>query len=89
MFTLVISKKFCRDHWTIKKVVRNITNLKTQSKGKGFKNLLPQDECKLKQVLAKQPFLTSTQIFKKSGIEGIEKDKRCRIFCDLGSVKKK
>ena len=30
------------------KVVENITKLRTQSKGKGFKNLLAQDECKLK-----------------------------------------
>ena len=39
-----------------------IAKLKTQSKEKGFKNLLPQDEPKLKWVIAKQTLLTS---FKK------------------------
>ena len=41
MSTLEISKKLCRDHWTIKKAVENITKLKTLRKGKCFKNLLP------------------------------------------------
>ena len=29
-----------------------------------------------------------TQIFKKTGIEGVKKDKKFRILCELGSVKK-
>ena len=41
MSTLKISKKICRNHRTIKKVVENITKLRTLSKGKCFKNLLP------------------------------------------------
>ena len=40
--------------WMIKKTVENITKLRTQSKGKGFKNLLPQDEYKLKWVIVRQ-----------------------------------
>ena len=43
----------------IKKAIKNITKLKTQSKGKGFKNLFPQDECKVKQIIAKQPAFRS------------------------------
>ena len=39
MSTLETSKKLCRDHWTIKKAVENITKLRTQSKGKGFEEL--------------------------------------------------
>ena len=38
MSTLEISKELCRDHWTIKKAVENITKLRTWRKGKGFKN---------------------------------------------------
>lgn len=45
-------------------------------------------ECNLKWVIAKQPLLTSTQNFEKAGIEGVKKDKRWRILCELGSVKK-
>ena len=41
MFTLEISKELRRDHRTIKKVVENLTKLRTRSKGKGFKNLVP------------------------------------------------
>ena len=43
MFTLEISKKLWKDHWTIKKSVENITKLRTQNKEKGFMSLLPQD----------------------------------------------
>ena len=49
--------------------------MRTQSKGKGFKNLLLRDECKLKQVIAKQHLLTTAQIFKKTRIDGVKKDK--------------
>ena len=41
--------------------------------------MLPWDECKLKSVIAKQPFLASIQICKKAGIEGSKKDKRCKF----------
>ena len=73
----------------IKKAVEKITKLKTWSKEKGFKNLLPWEESKLKQVQVKEPLLTGTQIFEKSGIKGVKKDKRSRILWELRSVKKK
>ena len=41
MSTFKISKELCRNHLMIKKAVENITKLRTQSKGKGFKNLHP------------------------------------------------
>ena len=62
MFTLEKSKELCKDHRTMK-VVENINKLKTRSKEKGFKNLLPQHERKLKLVIVNQPLLTSPQIF--------------------------
>ena len=43
MSTLKISKKICRDHQNIKAAVENITKLRTQNKGKSFKNLLSWD----------------------------------------------
>ena len=81
-------KELCRDHQTIKKAVENIIKLRTQSKGKGFKNLLLRDEWKLKWVIAKQPFLINAQIFEKAKIKGVEKNKKSRIFCDLELEKK-
>ena len=63
--TLEISKKLCRDHTMINTTVKIITKFQTWIKGKGFKNLLPWNECKIKWVTAKQPLLTSTQIFQK------------------------
>ena len=71
-----------------KKVIENITKLKTPSKEKYFKNLLPRDEYRLKRVKSKQPFLTSAQIFEKAVIEGVKKDKKCGIIYESGSVKK-
>ena len=64
-----------KDCWKYNKVA----NLKQ-------KKLLAQDESKLKWVIAKQPLLTSAQIFEKAEIKGV-KDKRCRILCKLESVK--
>ena len=64
------------------KVIENITKLKTQSKRNDFKNLLPQDKCKIKQVIAKQSLLTSAQIFEKSEIEQIKMDKTCKILSE-------
>ena len=61
--TLDISNKLWWDHQMIKKVVENISKLRTQSKGKGFKNLLLWDEWKLIWFIGKQPLLTSAQIF--------------------------
>ena len=75
MSTLEISKKLCWDNWMIKKAAENITELWIQSKGKGFKNLPPRDERKLKRIGAKQPLLTSEQIFEEARIEGIKKVK--------------
>ena len=43
---------------------------------------------KLKRVMAKQPLLISAQVFEKSGIVGVKKEKRWRIFSELGYVKK-
>ena len=60
MSTLEMSKELCRDHQMIKKTVENWAKLRTWSKGKGFRNLLPWDKHKLKQVIAKQSLLTST-----------------------------
>ena len=88
MSTLEISKELYRNHQTILKAFENITKLRTWSKGKGFKNLFPQDESKLKRAIAKQPLLTRTQIFEKAEIEGVKKEKRCKILWELGSVKK-
>ena len=70
---LEISKELCSDHQMIKKVVENLTKLGTRSKGKGFKNLLPQVECKVNRVIEQQSFLTSAQIFKKTKIKGVKK----------------
>ena len=85
MSTSKISKELSRDHRTLKKALENITKLRTRSKGKAFKNLLPQNESKLKRVI--EPLLTSGQILEKGEIEGFKKDKRCRKLCELGSVK--
>ena len=63
-----------------------MTKLRSQSKRKGFKNLLPEDE--LKQFIVKQPSLTRAQSFGKAGIERVKKDKRCKILYELGSLKK-
>ena len=71
MSILEISKEFCRDHQTINKAVESITDLRTQIKGKDFKNLLPQNEFKLKRIIAELSLLTCTQIFEKAGIEGV------------------
>ena len=87
MSTLEISKDCWKDHRTIKKVVENITKLRIWNKGNGFKNLLPQDEHKLKWIIAKQPLLISPQVFEKPEIEGTKKDKRCWILGELASVK--
>ena len=72
----------------LRRVLKKITILKTQSKEKSFKNLVPQDDYKLKQVTVKQSLLTNAQVFEKSGIERVKKDKRCRILCELVFVKK-
>ena len=88
MFILKISNELYRDHPMIKEAVENINMLKNQSPGEDFKNLFPQDECKLNQVIVKQPVFTRAQIFQKIGIEEVKKDKRCRVLCELGSVKK-
>ena len=50
MFPLEISKELCRVHQKIK----NITELRTESKGKYFKNLLPRNESKCKRIIMKQ-----------------------------------
>ena len=73
MFTWELSKKLYRYYRTIKKKVEN-------------KNMLLQDERKLKWVMAKLLLLTNAQIFEKAGIERVKKDKRCRILCELVSV---
>lgn len=44
---------------------------------------------KINWVIVKQLLLASAKIFKKAGTEGVKEDKRCWIFCELGSVKKK
>ena len=62
---------------------------RTQSKGKGFKNLLSQDKCKLKWSVVKQLFLTNIQIFEKAGNERVKKEKRCKILYEMGSLEKK
>ena len=45
-------------------------------------------EHKLKQVIVKQVLLNSNQIFKTAGIEKVKKFKMCKIFWELGSIKK-
>ncbi len=62
--------------------------MRIHSKGQSFKSLLPWDEHKLNWVTVKQLLLISAQIFEKAGIEGVKKDKRCKLLCELGSVKK-
>ena len=79
MSTLEIPKELYGDHRTIKKTDENIIYLRTRSKRKGFKNPLPRNGRKLKQVTAKQSYLTSNKIFEKTEIEGF-KDKKCRIL---------
>ena len=85
--TLEISKELSRDHWTMKKPIKDITKSRTRSKRKGSKNLFPRDERKLKRVITKQSFLSSAQIFEKAGVKPVNKDKKCRIVCELESVK--
>ena len=64
--------------------------MRTQSKRNDFKNMLPQDECKIiKLVIAKQSLLKSAEIFEKPEIEGIKKENTCKILDELGSAKKK
>ena len=74
MSTLEISKELSRDHRMIKKAIKNITKLRTQSKGKRFKNIPPLDEYKLKQITEKQSILTRAQVTEKAGIEGVKMD---------------
>ena len=38
--------------------------------------------------MAKQPLLTSAQIFEKARIERVKQNKRFRILCEMGSLKK-
>ena len=51
---------------TIKNPIENIIMSRIQSKGKGFKILLPRDERKLKRVILKQALLISARIFEKA-----------------------
>ena len=44
-------KRALQKSWNDKEGFENITKLRTRSKGKGFKNLLPRDERKLKQLI--------------------------------------
>ena len=84
MSALKISKELCRNLRMIKKAVENMTMLRTRSKKEGFNNLLPRDKRKLKRVIAKQLLLMNAEIFEKEAeIEG----ERCRMLCELGSVK--
>ena len=62
-------KKLARDHRTIKKVVENITKLRS------LWEVAPRNKRKLKQVVAKQLLLTNSQIFEKTKIgepKGVE-----------------
>ena len=52
MSSLDIPKKVYRDHQTIKKAVKIITTLRTQSKEEGFKDFF-LNEHKLKRILHK------------------------------------
>ena len=61
--------------------------MRTQSKEKVFQKLLHGDKRKLKRVIVKQPLLTSTQIFEKAKIEGVNKNKVYRILWELRSEK--
>ena len=76
MSSLEISKELYKDYWMIKKAFEDITKLRTWSKEKGFKNLFPWYEYKLKWVITKQPLL----IFEKAGIEGVKKTKGLEYF---------
>lgn len=59
-----------------------------RSKGNGVNNLSTQGERELDRVIVKQRLLISGQIFEQAGIEGIKKDKMCRLLRKLGSVKR-
>lgn len=88
MTTLDISKELQRDHRTIKKAVHDVTKERTRSKGKGFKNIGAKDMRKLKMILHKNPLLSSQEIFQMAGLNGVKRDKRCRILRELGEIKK-
>ena len=77
MFTLEISKEFCRGHQTIKDF-ENITMLR--NKGKGFKNLLPDNECKLKRVIVKQTLDQNSDLGKAKNEES--RTKNVEYFVD-------
>ena len=87
MSILEISNAICRDHRVIKKVVGNITKLKTWSKGKGLKNVFPWDKCRQNWIWAKQPLLTGAQIFKKAASGGIKRTKSVEYFVNLDLLK--
>ena len=82
MSVFEISKELCRDHRLIMKVVKNITKLRTQSKEKGFKNLLP------KASYSETITFDHAQIFAEVGIEKVKKDKRCLKLYVWASIKK-
>ena len=76
------------DHRTIKKMLTNITQTRKKRSGKGFKNTSPRDMRALKRIISKNPLRSSQQVFEMAGIDGVKRDKRCRILHQISSVKK-
>ena len=70
----------------IKKAIENTTKLRTQSKEKGFKNVLFRDKRKLKHVKVNQPLLISAHIFEKAGTKRVKRIKWWSMLCELESV---
>jgi hypothetical protein len=72
----------------VKNAVKNVTKKRIRSKGKGFQNVNDRDERKLKQVMVKNPLMSSSDVFEEAGMAGVKRDKRCRILRSLATVKK-
>ena len=73
--TLEISKMLQRDHRTVKAAVKDVTK-KRRTKGRGFRNVTATDTGKLKQIVMKEPLLSSSEVFDKAGVTDVKWDKR-------------
>lgn len=74
--TLEISKMLQRDHRTVKAAVKDVTKKRRRTKGRGFRNVTATDTRKLKQIVMKEPLLSSSEVFDKAGVTDVKWDKR-------------
>ena len=83
-----MSKKFSRDHRTIKSFIKNGSKpQKRPDKGK-FRAVTSRQMILLKRELSKQPLSKSKLIFDEAQVNDISRNTRCRILNKIGSVKK-